>query len=124
VRAQADANRAVLAEREKVQGGGALGLGGITGYGSGSEDDADAEDDDNDDDDEVHVGGGGVIGHAQVLEEEALEDREVTKKPQPEELALCATQEARRAKAREWAEKRRAAKALTLAEADEDKDDK
>jgi hypothetical protein len=116
-RAQADANRAVLAEREKAQSAGALG--GITGYGSGSEEDE--EDDDDIDGDEVRVGSGGVTEHAEVLGEEAPEDGQATQEAEPEELALRTAQEARRAKAREWAEKRRAAKALALAEADEDK---
>jgi hypothetical protein len=111
-RAQADANRAVLAEQEqeKAQGPGALG--GLTGYGSGSEDDADGEDED-EDEDEVRVE---VIEHAQVLEE-APEDLQEAQ-PDSEEIALRMAQEARRAKAREWAEKRRAAKALAQAAVD------
>ncbi|KAI9428633.1 hypothetical protein H4582DRAFT_1829989 [Lactarius indigo] len=73
-RAQADARREVLAERE-AQGAGALG--GLTGYGR------------NDD-------------SVQVVNTQALQE------PEPEEPAARATQEARRAKAREWAQKRRA----------------
>ncbi|KAF8497416.1 hypothetical protein F5888DRAFT_1613273 [Russula emetica] len=85
--AQAEANRAVLEEeREKAQSADALG--GLTGYGSGSEED-DAEDDN-----------------------VAAEDGQATQEAQSEEVALRVAQEARRAKAREWAEKRRAAKAL------------
>jgi len=110
--AQAEANRAVFEEREKVQSAGTLG--GLTGYGSGSEED-DAEDDDG-----GGGGGGGdavdgssdnVTKHTQVLEG-AAEDGQARQEAQSEEVALRVTQEARRAKAREWAEKRRAAKAL------------
>jgi len=119
-RAQTDANRAVMTEREKAQSAGALG--GITGYGSGSGSEDDAEDDGNDDENEVGVGGGGVTERAQVLGEEALEDRQATQDAQLEEFALRTAQEARRAKAREWAEKRRAAKALAQAAADAHKD--
>ena len=118
VRAQVDANRAMVVEREKAQG--AAALGGLTGYGSGSE--GDAEDDDKDEDeDEIHAGGGGVTD-TQILEE-VPEDQQVTQETQPEEFALLAAQEARRAKAREWAEKRRAAKALAHTMADGDGED-
>ena len=118
-RAQADANRAVVVEREKVQA--AAALGGLTGYGSGSE--GDAEDDDKDDDeDDIRVDGGGVTEHAQILEE-APRDQQVAQEAQPEEFALRTAQEARRAKAREWAEKRRAAKALAHSIADGDEGD-
>ena len=110
-RAQAEANRAVLEEeeREKAQGAGALG--GLTGYGSGSAED-DAED--------GNGGGGGdavdgssdnVTEHTQVLEG-AAGDGQATQEAQSEEVASRAAKEARRTKAREWAEKRRAAKAL------------
>jgi hypothetical protein len=112
--AQAEANRAVLEEREKVQSAGALG--GLTGYGSGSGSEDDADD---------NGGGGGGGGDAlddnsdnvtetertRVLEE-AAEDGQTTQEVQSEEAQLRAAQEARRAKAREWAENRRAAKAL------------
>ena len=94
----------MLAERE-VQNAGALG--GLTGYGSvsGSEDEA-----------EDHDGGdsGGVTERVQALEEA---------QGVSEELALRAAQEARRAKAREWAEKRRAAKALPVATTKPEEDD-
>jgi hypothetical protein len=109
-RAQADANRAVLAEQEE-RALGAGGLGGLTGYGSGSEDDADGDDEgeDEEDEDEIRVG---VTEHAQVLEE-APEELQAMQEAQPDsrEVALRTAQEARRAKAREWAEKRRATKA-------------
>ncbi|KAH9077777.1 hypothetical protein EDB83DRAFT_2540350 [Lactarius deliciosus] len=79
-RAQADARREILAEREAQDAGA---LGGLTGYGSGSEGEGE--------DDGVRV----VIAQA-------------AQEPEPEEPAAGATQEARRAKAREWAQKRRA----------------
>ena len=103
--AQAEANRA---EREKAQSAGALG--GLTGYGSGSEDDAE---DDNDSDGAVDGTSDNVTERTQVLEGSA-EDGQATREfeAQSEEDALRAAQEARRAKAREWTEKRRAAKAL------------
>jgi hypothetical protein len=103
--ARAEANRAVLEEeREKAQGADALG--GLTGYGSGSEDNA--EDDNGD---AVDGGSDNVTERTQVLEG-AAEDGQATQEVQSEEVALREAQEARRAKAREWAEKRRAAKAL------------
>jgi hypothetical protein len=104
--AQAQANRAVLEEQEKVQSAGTLG--GLTGYGSGSEDDAE---DGDDDDDAVDGSSDNVTERTQVLEG-AAEDGQAIQEAQSEEVALRAAQEARRAKAREWAEKRRAAKAL------------
>ncbi|KAH9064524.1 hypothetical protein EDB87DRAFT_1829227 [Lactarius vividus] len=82
-RAQVDARREILAERE-AQGAGALG--GLTGYGSGSESEGEPS------------GGGG----------------DVAQEPKPEEPAAGATQEARRAKAREWAQKRRAEQAARV----------
>jgi hypothetical protein len=110
--AQAEANRAVLEEREKAQSAG--GLGGLTGYGSGSNED-DAEDDNGGGggggSDAVNSIGDNVTERTQVLEG-AAEDEQATQEAQSEEVALRAAQEARRAKAREWAEKRRAAKAL------------
>jgi hypothetical protein len=108
--AQAEANRAVLEEQEKAQSAG--GLGGLTGYGSGSEED-DAEDDNGGGggDDAVDGSSDNVTERTQVLEGDA-EDGQATQEAQSEEVALRAAQEARRAKAREWAEKRRAAKAL------------
>jgi hypothetical protein len=106
--AQAEANRAVLEEeREKAQSADALG--GLTGYGSGSEED-DAEDDNVGD--AVDGSSDNVTERTQVLEG-AAEDGQVTQEAQSEEVALRVAQEARRAKAREWVEKRRAAKALT-----------
>lgn len=101
-RAQVEAQSEMLAERE-AQNAGALG--GLTGYGSvsGSEDEA-----------EDHDGGGGVTERVQALEEA---------QGVSEELALRTAQEARRAKAREWAEKRRAAKALTVVATEPGKDD-
>lgn len=112
--AQAEANRSVLEEREKAQGADALG--GLTGYGSGSEVD-DAEDDDGAG--AVAVAGGDAVDsdtdnvteRTQVVEGTA-ENGQATQEAQSEEVALRAAQEARRAKAREWAEKRRAAKVL------------
>jgi hypothetical protein len=107
--AQAEANRAVFEEREKTQSAGALG--GLTGYGSGSEGDADDDGGGGGGDDDVVDGSvDNVTEHTQVLEG-AAEDGQ-TQEAQSEEVALRATQEARRAKAREWADKRRAAKAL------------
>ena len=88
-RAQAEARREVLAERE-AQGA----LGGLTGYGSGSGSGSESESE--------HSGGGGGNGsgedsaHMVVIAQTA------------EEPAVRTTQEARRAKAREWAQKRRA----------------
>jgi hypothetical protein len=114
--AQAEANRAVLEEeREKAQNADALG--GLTGYGSGSEDDAE-DDDDGDGDDAVDGSSDNVTERTQVLEG-AAGDGQATQEAQSEEVALRAAQEARRAKAREWAKKRRAAKAL----ADGEKED-
>jgi hypothetical protein len=99
----------VFEEREKTQSAGALG--GLTGYGSGSEGDADDDDGGGGGDDDVVDGSvDNVTEHTQVLEG-AAEDGQ-TQEAQSEEVALRATQEARRAKAREWADKRRAAKAL------------
>jgi hypothetical protein len=109
--AQAEANRA---EREKAQSAGALG--GLTGYGSGSEED-DAEDDNGGDGDAVDGSRDNVTERTQVLQ--GAEEGETTQEAQSEEVALRVAQEARRAKAREWAEKRRAAKAL----ADGEKED-
>ena len=103
--AQAEANRAVLEEQEKPQSAGALG--GLTGYGSGSEED-DAEDD-NGGDDAVDRSSDNVTERTQVVEG-AAEDGQATQ--EAEEVTLRAAQDARRAKAREWAEKRRAAKVL------------
>jgi hypothetical protein len=103
VLAQAEANRAVLEEREKAQSAGALG--GLTGYGSGGEEDDDAEDDNGD---AVDGSADDVTERTQVLQG-AAEDGHVIQEAQ---FVLRAAQEARRAKAREWAEKRRAAKAL------------
>lgn len=113
--AQAEANRAVLEEREKAQSTGALG--GLTGYGSGSDDDAE-DDDGGGDDNAVDGSSDNVTKCTQVLEG-AAEDGQATQEAQSEEVTLRATQEARRAKARQWAEKRRAAKAL----ADQEKED-
>ena len=106
-RVQAQAHRAMLAEREaEAQNAGALG--GLTGYGSGSEDDAEDEDASAGDD-------GDVTEHAPGSEDapEPLQEAD-----QSEDLALRASQEARRAKAREWAEKRRAAKALATTDSE------
>lgn len=108
-RAQASAHRDVLAERE-AQSSGALG--GLTGYGSGSEDD-----------DAVDEGGGGVTEPVPVLEEASDVQSPQEAAQSEEELALRVAQEARRAKAREWAEKRRAARALALATTDLENDD-
>lgn len=111
--AQAEANRAVLEEQEKAQSVGALG--GLTGYGSGSE--GDAEGDDGDGDDAVEDSSDNVNERTQVLEGTA-KDGQVTQEAQSEEDVLRAAQEARRAKAREWAEKRRAARARADGEED------
>ena len=117
-RVQADANRAVLAEQEKAQGAGALG--GLTGYGSGSEDDGDGDDDDDEDEDDDDDDDRVDVTEQTQVPEEAPEHLQATQEAQPdsEEVALRTAQEARRAKAREWAEKRRAAKALAQAAAD------
>ena len=110
-RAQAEAHRDVLAERD-AQSSGALG--GLTGYGSGSEDDNDAMDE----------GGGGVTEPAPVPREASnVQFPQEAAQSDEQELALRAAQEARRTKAREWAEKRRAARALALATTDLEKDD-
>ena len=116
-RAQAEAHRDVLAERE-AQSSGALG--GLTGYGSGS------EDDDDDDDDAVDEGGGsgGGTEPAPVLREAPnVQSPPEAAQSDEQELALRVAQEARRVKAREWAEKRRAARALAPATTDLEKDD-
>ncbi len=101
-RAQVDARREVLAERE-AQGAGALG--GLTGYGSGSESEGEGEPSGGSEggDGRDHAGGGddGV----RVVIARAAQEHE------PEEPAARATQEARRAKAREWVQKRRAEQA-------------
>jgi hypothetical protein len=102
-RVQVEAHREMLAEQE-AQNAGALG--GLTGYGSASASENEAEDHDS--------GGGDVTEHVQALEEA---------QGVSEELALRVAQEARRAKAREWAEKRRAAKALAIAATEPEKDD-
>lgn len=94
-RAQEEARRDVLAERE-AQGA----LGGLTGYGSGSEGESenDAESSEGGRDDTGGVSGG--------------EDRvQVVVAETAEEPTVLTTQEARRAKAREWAQKRRAERA-------------
>jgi hypothetical protein len=94
-RAQEEARRDVLAERE-AQGA----LGGLTGYGSGSESESenDAESSEGGRDDTGGVSGG--------------EDRvQVVVAETAEEPTVLTTQEARRAKAREWAQKRRAERA-------------
>ena len=106
--AQAEANRAVMEERE-AQSAGALG--GLTGYGSGSEED-DAEDDNDGGSGGDAVGSSDNVIERTQLSEGAAEEGQATKEEQSEEVPLQATQEARRAKAREWAEKRRTAKAL------------
>jgi hypothetical protein len=106
-RVQAEAHRAMLAERE-AQNVGALG--GLTGYGSGSEDDAEDEDASAGDD-------GDVTQHAPGLED-APGVQPLQEADQSEDLALRTAQEARRAKAREWAEKRRAAKALATTDSE------
>ena len=115
--AQAEAHRDVLAEQE-AQSSGALG--GLTGYGSGS-------DDDDDGDDAVDEGGGGDgdAEPAPMLGEEApnVSSPQEAAQSEEQELALRVAQEARRAKAREWAEKRRAAKALALTTTDLEQDD-
>ncbi|KAF8273607.1 hypothetical protein EI94DRAFT_1715401 [Lactarius quietus] len=99
-RAQADARREVLAERE-TQGA----LGGLTGYGSGSE----SEDEDEDEDE---LGGqGGDDAGAGGSEDVQVAIAQAAQEPEPEEPAVLTTQEARRAKAREWAQKRRAERA-------------
>jgi hypothetical protein len=114
-RAQAEAHRDVLAERE-AQSSGALG--GLTGYGSEGEGE----------DEEVADGGpagpAGVTEPVPVLGEASnVQSPQQAAQSDEQELALRAAQEARRAKAREWAEKRRAAKALALATTDLENDD-
>jgi hypothetical protein len=99
-RAQADARREVLAEQE-AQGAGALG--GLTGYGSESESESEGEPSGEGGD---HAGsGGGSDDSVRVLIAQVVQELE------PEEPTVRATQEARRAKAREWAQKRRAEQA-------------
>lgn len=107
--AQAEANRAVLQEQEKAQSAGALG--GLTGYGSGSEED-DAEDNNGSGGDAVDGSSDNVIELTQALEGAPAGDGQASQETQLEEVTLRAAQEGRRVKAREWAEKRRAAKAL------------
>lgn len=109
-RAQVDARREVLAERE-AQGAGALG--GLTGYGSGSESEGEGEPsgggrDGGGGDDRDNAGGDGDSSDSvRAVIAQATQWRE----PEPEEPAVRATQEARRAKAREWAQKRRVERA-------------
>ncbi|KAI9436818.1 hypothetical protein F5148DRAFT_1356197 [Russula earlei] len=108
-RVQADAHREVVVEREAQRAGA---LGGLTGYGSGSEGESE---------DEAEAKGGGGDGVAVDVQAQVLEgspDDQAAQEAQPEELALRAAQEVRRAKARVWAEKRRAAKAIAVAIAD------
>ena len=93
----------MLVEREAQDAGA---LGGLTGYGSASASEDEAEDHVGSDDD--------VTERVQALEEA---------QGVSEELALRVAQKARRAKAREWAEKRRAAKALAIATTDPEKVD-
>jgi hypothetical protein len=90
-RAQADARRKVLAERE-AQGA----LGGLTGYGSGSGSESEGE--------PSSAGGGDDDAGAGI--DGGEDDVQVVI-----ETAARTTQEARRAKAREWAQKRRAERA-------------
>jgi hypothetical protein len=108
VRAQADARREVFAERE-VQNAGALG--GLTGYGSGSGSES-----------EDGTGGGASeeegTEHALPVRMGAVQDARDEAVRGEAEPTVRAVQEARRAKAREWAEKRRAAKALAMADSD------
>jgi hypothetical protein len=106
-RAQADAQRAALAEQE-AQSAGALG--GLTGYGSGS---GSGGEDDVEDEGSGGDGGDGVDEHA--LELGVPPGLQAAPETPAEELKLRAAQEARRAKAREWAEKRRASRALAPA---------
>ena len=110
-RAQADARREVLAERE-AQNAGALG--GLTGYGSGS--------DSGDGDGGADADGASATEYAPTPMGGALDvqDQAILGEAEPEELAVRAAQEVRRAKAREWAEKRRAAKAPPMADSDKD----
>ncbi|KAH9000631.1 hypothetical protein EDB86DRAFT_3063812 [Lactarius hatsudake] len=87
----------ILAERE-AQGAGAGALGGLTGYGSGSESEGEPSGGGGD-------GGGGSDDGVRLVVAQAAQQ------PETEEPAAGATQEARRAKAREWAQKRRAERA-------------
>ncbi|KAH8987617.1 hypothetical protein EDB92DRAFT_2015019 [Lactarius akahatsu] len=98
-RAQADARREILAERE-AEGAGVGALGGLTGYGRGSESEGEGEPSGGGGD-----GGGGSDDGVRVVVAQAAQE------PEPEEPAAGVTQEARRAKAREWAQKRRAERA-------------
>jgi len=115
--AQAGAHRALVTEQEAQK---ARALGGLTGYGSGSNSSNSGSEDDEEDKDED--GGDDVATErdrpAQVLGEEQASDVQVQldqeAQPEPEELALRTAQEARRAKARQWAEKRRSDKALAF----------
>ena len=92
-RAQAEARREVLAERE-AQGA----LGGLTGYGSGSASGSESESE--------HSGGSG--------DGSGEDSAHVVIAQTTEEPAVRTTQEARRAKAREWAQKRRAERAVGM----------
>ncbi|KAH9045977.1 hypothetical protein EDB84DRAFT_1587066 [Lactarius hengduanensis] len=94
-RAQADARREILAEREAQDAGA---LGGLTGYGSGSEGEGESS-------------GGGGDGGGDSDDGVRVVIAQAAQEPEPEEPAADATQEARRAKAREWAQKRRAERA-------------
>ena len=96
-RAQAVARREVFAEQE-AQGAGALG--GLTGYGSGSGSEGEGEPSAEGGD---HADGGDDSVPVAIAQ--------ITQELEPEEPAVSATQEARRAKAREWAQKRRAERA-------------
>lgn len=89
-RAQVDARREVLAERE-AQGA----LGGLTGYGSGSGSESEHSEGSGDD---TGIGGGEDSAHVVIAQT-------------ADEPAVHTTQEARRARAREWAQKRRAERA-------------
>ena len=101
-RAQADARREVLAEQEAQEAGA---LGGLTGYGSGSDSEGEGEDEPSGEDRHDTGGGGDSDDSVRVVTAQAAQE------PEPEEPAVRTTQEARRAKAREWIQKRRAERA-------------
>ena len=101
-RAQANARREVLAEQEAQEAGA---LGGLTGYGSGSESEGEGEDEPRGEDRHDTGGAGDSDDSVRVVTAQAAQELK------PEEPAVRTTQEARRAKAREWIQKRRAERA-------------
>jgi len=96
----------VLAEREAQDAGA---LGGLTGYGSGSGSGSESEGEPSEEGgDHADSGEGSDDSARVVIIAQAAEEAE------PEEPAVRATQEARRAKARQWIQKRRAERAAEV----------